>query len=502
MRLSELLRGTEGARPEGAADPDVTAVEHDSRRVRPGALFVCLPGLKVDGHAFAAGAAKAGAVAILAEREVQAPGAVIVRVPSARRALAACVRALAGRPDEALVLAGVTGTNGKTTTAFLYEAIALAAGGRPGMIGTVSYRFAGLSRPAEHTTPEATELAALFSEMKAKGCDGAVMEVSSHALAMERVHGLSFRSVAFTNLTRDHLDFHADMEGYYAAKRRLFFERLAPGGIATVNVDDPWGKRLAGELRAAGVTCWRFSLTDASAELHAVDVKTGIGGIEATLVTPMGRASIRSPLVGAHNLQNLLTATGLALGAGLPLEAVARGLSSSGGAPGRLQRIDGAGISAFVDYAHTDDALARAAAALREVAPKRLVIVFGCGGDRDRGKRPLMGEAAGRAAELVVVTSDNPRTEEPGSILEMIVPGVERAGKQRRRSEEAQQGADGFVVEVDRRAAIRLAIACARPGDVVLIAGKGHEDYQILGTTKIHFDDCEEAAAALREVRP
>lgn len=498
MRLSQVVDGTGIALPAGSPDPEITAVVHDSRKVIPGALFVCLPGQKVDGHSFAAAAAQAGAAALIVERHVDAPGAILLKTDSARKAMALAAANLHHRPGEKLVLAGVTGTNGKTTTTYLFEAIAQAAGKRPGVIGTVNYRFAGRTLSADHTTPESVEVQALLGAMVDAGCETAVMEVSSHALSLDRVHGLAFASAAFTNLTRDHLDFHADMEAYFAAKARLFRERLAPGAIATLNGDDAYGRRLYEELKRDGVTAWRFSTEDSTAELHAKNVQIGIEGIRATLVTPRGEAPIRSPLVGAHNLQNLLTAAGLALGAGLPIEAVAEGLSRSGGAPGRLERVDGpTGIVAFVDYAHTDDALRRAAAALREVAPKRLITVFGCGGDRDKGKRPLMGESAGNASDLTVVTSDNPRTEEPNSILEMIVPGVEKAGRTRLSHDEAKAGADGFTVEVDRRRAIDLAVACARPGDVILIAGKGHEDYQILGTTKIHFDDREEARRAL-----
>jgi UDP-N-acetylmuramoyl-L-alanyl-D-glutamate--2,6-diaminopimelate ligase len=498
MRLSQVIEGSGAHRVSGSGDPEIRAVVYDSRKVVPGALFVCLPGQVRDGHAFAPGAAAAGAAAIVGERPVDGGDAVVLVAPHARTALATCAANFHGRPGEALVLSGVTGTNGKTTVTYLYEDIARAAGTSVGVIGTVNYRYAGRTLPAPHTTPEAVELQALLAEMRDAGCTGAAMEVSSHALAQERVAGLRFRSAAFTNLTRDHLDFHRDLEDYFAAKRRLFRELLAPGATVTVNVDDAHGARLAEELRAAGTaTVWRFSTRRDDVELRARDVTHGLAGIHFTLVSPAGTAAIRSPLVGAHNLENLLTAAGLALGAGLPLAAMAEGLSRSPGAPGRLERVDGAGISVFVDYAHTDDALRRACAALREVAPRRLLVVFGCGGDRDRGKRPLMGEVAGRGADLAVVTSDNPRTEDPASILEAIVPGVERAGKRRLSHDEALAGADGFAVEVDRRSAIRLAVAAAKPGDVILVAGKGHEDYQILGTEKIHFDDREEARAAL-----
>jgi UDP-N-acetylmuramoyl-L-alanyl-D-glutamate--2,6-diaminopimelate ligase len=322
-----------------------------------------------------------------------------------------------------------------------------------------------------------------------------VMEVSSHALAQERVAGLRFAVAGFTNLTRDHLVYHGDMDGYFAAKRRLFTEHLAPDGVAVVNARDPWGARLADQL-GPGRRVWRYGTRSEDA-LRAEEIALGLAGIAASVVTPLGPLSLRSPLVGLHNVENLLCAAGMALGLGVPAEAVARGLAASGGAPGRLERIDGPGFPVFVDYAHTDDALVRALDALKALSPRRLVAVFGCGGDRDRGKRPLMGAAAGRAADLTIVTSDNPRTEDPLRIVGEILPGVEQAGRRRLSAAEAVAGEAGYVVEPDRRAAIELAAACARPGDAVLVAGKGHEDYQIVGTEKRHFDDREEARRAL-----
>jgi UDP-N-acetylmuramoyl-L-alanyl-D-glutamate--2,6-diaminopimelate ligase len=329
----------------------------------------------------------------------------------------------------------------------------------------------------------------------AAGARIAVLEVSSHALDQERVAGLSFRAAGFTNLGRDHLDYHADEAAYLAAKRRLFDELLAPDGVAVVNAADPNGARLAASLSAAGRTVWRCGVP--GAEVRARDVTTGLEGTRAVLDTPRGEVRVASPLVGAHNLANLELAAGLALALGLPPAAVSTGLSASRGAPGRLERIDGRGVSAFVDYAHTPDSLGAACAAVRALSPRRLVVVFGCGGDRDRGKRPLMGRAAARAADLVVVTSDNPRTEDPAAIVAAVVPGVEEGGLRRLSREEALAGARGFVVEVDRRAAIALALAAAHPGDAVLIAGKGHEGYQIVGEEKRPFDDREEARRGL-----
>jgi UDP-N-acetylmuramoyl-L-alanyl-D-glutamate--2,6-diaminopimelate ligase len=329
--------------------------------------------------------------------------------------------------------------------------------------------------------------------MRDAGAKLAVLEVSSHALAQERVAGIRFAATGFTNLTRDHLDYHGTMDAYFDAKRRLFAEHLAEGGVAVVNARDPWGARLCDQL-GPGRRVWRYG-GRADDSLRAERVRTGLDGIEATLATPAGSVEVRSALVGTHNLENLLCAAGLALGLGLPPEAVARGLSSSRGAPGRLERFEARGISAFVDYAHTDDALARALEALRALCPRRLLTVFGCGGDRDRGKRPLMGRAAASGSDLVVVTSDNPRTEEPLAIIEDVLPGL--SALPRLDAARARAGERGFVVEPDRRAAIALAIAAAREGDAVLVAGKGHETTQIVGTEKRPFSDQEEVRKAL-----
>ena len=494
MRLSSIIAGT-GASLGQALDAEVSLVTSDSRQVKRGALFVAIAGGRADGHDFAAAAAQAGAVAVMAERRVDCAPASLLLVPSARRALALAAANLHGRPAERLSLCGVTGTKGKTTVTYLVEACAAAAGVSSGVIGTVSWRIPGRTRPASHTTPDAAEVQALLAEMVDAGASVAILEVSSHALDQERVAGLSFRAAGFTNLGRDHLDYHPDQESYFLAKRRLFAEGLSPDGVAVVNAGDAHGARIATELSAAGRTVWRFRVP--GAEISPRAVRFGMEGIQAVLSTPRGEVPVRSPLVGTHNLENLMTAAGLALALGFPPAAVSAGLSASRGAPGRLERIDGRGVAAFVDYAHTPDSLAAACAALRALAPRRLIAVFGCGGDRDRGKRPLMGRAAGSAADLVVVTSDNPRTEDPAVILDAIVPGVEDAGMRRLSGVEALAGANGFTVVEDRRAAIALALESARPGDAVLIAGKGHEDYQIVGTEKRHLDDREEARRGL-----
>jgi UDP-N-acetylmuramoyl-L-alanyl-D-glutamate--2,6-diaminopimelate ligase len=495
MKLSTLLAGT-GAHGDLGQDPEITAITGDSRQVGPGACFFALPGAKRDGHEFAPQAAAQGAAAVVAERPVECAPARLLLSPSARRAMAVAAANFHGRPADAMKLAGVTGTNGKTTITYLVEACAQEAGLPIGVVGTVSYRFDGQERAASHTTPESTEIQALLAEMCRAGTKTAVMEVSSHALAQERVAGMRFAAAGFTNLTRDHLDYHGDMETYFTAKRRLFTEHLAEGGIAVVNAQDAHGARLADQL-GPGREVWRYGWRGDDA-IRPSSVRVGLSGIQATFATPRGEVKVRSPLVGSHNLENLLCAAGLALALGLPPDAVARGLSRSHGAPGRLQRVDGParpGVVAFVDYAHTDDALQHALSALRGIEPRRIVCLFGCGGDRDRGKRPLMGKAAAEGAEVVVVTSDNPRTEDPQAIIADILPGLE--GKTRLEPTAALRGGEGFVVEPDRRAAIALAIGCAMPGDVVLIAGKGHEDYQIVGAEKRHFSDLEEARKVL-----
>jgi UDP-N-acetylmuramoyl-L-alanyl-D-glutamate--2,6-diaminopimelate ligase len=336
---------------------------------------------------------------------------------------------------------------------------------------------------------------ALLAEMRASGVRAAVLEASSHALAQERLSGMRFRVAGFTNLTRDHLDYHGDMERYFASKRRLFVEHLAPDGTAVVNVRDPWGARLADQL-GPGRRLWRYGGRTGD-ELRAEEVVAGLSGIAATLHTPAGTLAFRSPLVGAHNLENLLCAAGMALALGLPAAAVGRGLSESRGAPGRLERFAARGVSVFVDYAHTHDALGRVLETLRALAPRRIVCVFGCGGDRDRGKRPLMGEAAGRGADLVIVTSDNPRSEDPLAIIGEVVPGLERAGQRRLSASQLCLDERGYAIEPDRRSAIALAVAAAREGDAVLVAGKGHEETQTVGREQLPFSDRDEARKAL-----
>jgi UDP-N-acetylmuramoyl-L-alanyl-D-glutamate--2,6-diaminopimelate ligase len=494
MKLSAIIQGS-GARGDLAGDPEVTLVTGDSREVVPGAVFFALPGVVRDGHDFVAEAARRGAVAIVAERAVPSGAVPLLLAPSSRHAMAVAAANFHGRPADALRVAGVTGTNGKTTVAWLVEACARAAGVPAAMLGTVVHRWPGAERKATHTTPESTTIQAMLAEARAAGARVAILEASSHALAQDRICGMRLRAAGFTNLTRDHLDYHGDLERYFAAKRRLFLEHLAPDGTAVLNVRDPWGARLADQL-GPGRRLWRYGGRTGD-ELRVEEVVAGLSGIAGTLHTPNGTLSFRSPLVGAHNLENLLCAAGLALALDLPPAAVARGLTESKGAPGRLERVAARGVNVFVDYAHTDDALTRVLEALRALGPRRIVCVFGCGGDRDHGKRPLMGEAAGRGAELVIVTSDNPRSEDPLAIIGEVVPGLERTGLRRLSGSALALDGRGFAVEPDRRSAIRLAIAAAREGDAVLIAGKGHEQTQTVGREQLPFSDVDEATQAL-----
>jgi UDP-N-acetylmuramyl-tripeptide synthetase len=438
---------------------------------------------------------------VIVEREVSHeifPGT-RVRVASAARALGRIAANRYGRPADALTLVGVTGTNGKTTTTFLVEALLRANGGEPGVIGTVTYRFAGQSRPAPFTTPTPLELHATLAEMRAAGCRAAVMECSSHALALDRLEGVAYRVAAFTNLTQDHLDFHGTMEAYRDAKARLFAEHVADGGASVVLIDHEYGEFMAQAARGRVIRVSAYA-DGPAADVHLTRAGESVSGIDAEWRTPAGEVRVRSPLIGRFNVENLSVAVGIGVALGLEPAAIGAALSSVRGVPGRLERVGAANV--FVDYAHTPDALERVMAALRPLTRGRLIVVFGCGGDRDRTKRPKMGRAVARDADLAIVTSDNPRTEEPHTIIDMILEGVRQEPSPPVPPAELPTARRGHFPIVDRREAIRVALGAARPGDVVLIAGKGHEDYQIVGKTKHHFDDREEAAAWLTKLAP
>jgi len=502
MKVMDVLAGS-GAEGGGGArsNVEVQGLQVDSRAVKAGDLFFALPGSKADGSQYAQDAVKAGAAAVVAEKKLDlAVPCFVVGPGGGRKAVAVAAANFYRKPAAELVLLGVTGTNGKTTTTYLLESICAAGGATTGLIGTIQYKYAGKSIDPSHTTPDAISLHKLLREMVDAGTDTVVMEISSHALAQERVHGLTFRAAAFTNLTREHLDYHRDLEDYFQAKRRLFSDHLSPGGVGVVNGDDTYAARLYNELRSQKRMAWKFSRLG-NGEISAADVELTIDGIKATLKTPAGDVPVRSQLVGPHNLENILAATGMALGAGFSRRDVQDGIERCRRVPGRMERVEAGGVTALIDYAHTDDALRRAVESARAVGRGRVIVVFGCGGDRDRGKRPLMGQAVAENADLAVVTSDNPRTEDPDDIIAEILPGLEKGGMRRMSAGKARAGESGYLVESDREAAIGLAAHLAKQGDLILVAGKGHEPYQEVDGERRPFDDRAVAEAALAAPR-
>jgi UDP-N-acetylmuramoyl-L-alanyl-D-glutamate--2,6-diaminopimelate ligase len=500
-RLHPLLRQVGLAVPPGLTNGEVTSVSCDSRRVGSGTVFVGLPGVQVDGGVFWPQALKAGAVlAVIGRAAAEAcPPADLEPVLVVTEPVARWAGLLAAefwqQPSQRLHLIGVTGTNGKTTITHLIEHLAASCGMPSALFGTLVNRWPGHSVTAQHTTAFADVLQGQLAQAVEAGAQVGAMEVSSHALDQQRVSGCRFAGAVFTNLTQDHLDYHPSMEAYFEAKASLFspgFLELKPGhATAVVNVDDPWGEKLAQRL---GGHAWRSSLQEGSdAELQMEQLQFSSEGVSGVLVSPLGSGVFQSPLLGRFNLMNQLQAVGALLQQGLPLANLLQGLTSFRGVPGRMERVgvgraeccEGSLPAVLVDYAHTPDGLESALKACRPFARGQLICVFGCGGDRDRTKRPLMGAIAARLADQVVLTSDNPRTEDPQQILNDVVAGI-------------PEGV-AVQVEADRGRAIAAVVAAAQPDDLVLIAGKGHEDYQILGTTKIHFDDREEAEKALRE---
>ncbi len=499
--LSALLDGLPGCQVRGDPQVPVTGVAYHSQEVVPGGLFVALKGCRTDGNLYLDASLAQGARVVATEEDLTPPpGVTVVRVPQARLALAHISAAFYDHPSREMALVGITGTNGKTSTTYLLEAILRTAGGRVGVVGTVNYRVDEAIWPAPVTTPESLDLQRLLREMRSHGVTHVFLEVSSHALDLRRVDRAMFAAGVFTNLSQDHLDYHRNLDEYFAAKSRLFLEILANGhpskGLAVINLDDPRGLRLKEALRVPVLTygCHAESM------VRPVSQRFHQNGLEACLSTPAGEVEITSRLVGPFNLANILAASATALGLGIDLDTVARGIAGLAGVPGRLERFGPPeGPSVFVDYAHTPAAITQALAALETLNFSRLITVFGCGGDRDRTKRPLMGQAAAARSQLVIVTSDNPRTEDPLAIIREIEPGLENSGLRRLTTAQARAKETGFLVVPDRREAIRLAVSLARPGDAVLVAGKGHEDYQIWGSERRHFDDREEVASALKE---
>ncbi len=475
---------------EGAAL--VSDVTHDSRQAHEATLFVAIKGLAADGHRFVDDVMRRGAAGVISEFDPPADfkGAWL-RVKNARVALAKAASIVNGEPSHQLDLIGITGTNGKTTTAYLTYALAASSGVKPAMLSTVEYRIGDTSEEAIRTTPEASDTNRFLSRAVDAGCKMAVMETSSQAIDLHRCDWLRFRVAVFTNLTQDHLDYHHTMEEYFDAKKKLFDGRLGePPAASVINIDDEWGRKLASELKASGMRVITFSQKNASTDLSARDIEVSLmTGTSFTLKTPKGERKVTSPLVGRPHVYNMLAATAAALELRYDLDSIVSGLSKCIGAPGRFERVPHDGdFAVVVDYAHTADALLNTLKTARDLTNGRIITVFGCGGDRDKTKREPMGRVAGENSDLVFITSDNPRTEDPMTIIDQIEVGVRPTGTE-------------FLAISDRREAINKAVASATSGDVVIIAGKGHETYQIIGDEKFHFDDREVAAEAIDRLK-
>ena len=498
MTVDQLLRALRPIVPfderelsmgQAALQQTCTGVTHDSRQVSPGTVFVALRGLKVDGAEFAPQAIAAGAAAVVSERAaVGIVGVPWITVADARLALAYLAAEFNGHPSHQMRVVGITGTNGKTTTGYLLNAILEAAGIKCGLMGTVLYRTGDRDFEATRTTPEAPDVQGFMREMLKSGCEACVMEVTSHALALRRVDGIRFAAGIFTNLTRDHLDFHAGMDDYFAAKRRLF-EMLPDDAPAVINLDDPRGASLVDVVRRP-VT---YGFTNA-ANVSPGSLSYSLDGLQFDIRSPRGSIRVRSKLVGKPNVYNILAAVAAASELDVQVDAIERGLERLAGVPGRFEIASSAAddVTVVVDYAHTDDALRNLLETARPVAVRRLITVFGAGGDRDRTKRPLMGMVAARLSDVVVITSDNPRNEDPNRIIDEVKRGAEA---------EIRQSGAAILIRPDRRDAIVHAVAMADPGDVVLVAGKGHEKYQEIGGRMFTFDDVEVAREALASRR-
>src|SRR6266481_6077673 len=488
MTFLELLYGAEVLAQNG--NPGISGLDYDSRRIKPGDAFIAMQGESSDGNKFIDQAISAGAVAIVTDSatEKPRPNVAWAQVPHGRRALARLSANFYKKPAERLAITGITGTNGKSTTAFLLESILSAAGRKSALVGTIEYHVAGKILPAPHTTPEALELNRMLADALGQGATEAVMEVSSHALEQQRVYGIPFNVAVFTNLTRDHLDYHHTMENYFSAKKLLFDGSLGElPECSVINVDDAAGRELVLETRKRGQRVVTYGLNE-PADISASEVHHSLDGMSFRLDTTAGSLNLTSPLVGRPHIYNIMAAVATGLELGYSLDVIARAIRTSNGAPGRFERVPHSGkFAVVVDYAHTDDALLNVLRTARNVAEGRIITVFGCGGDRDTSKRAPMGEAAGSLSDVVILTSDNPRTEDPEKILADVEIGLLSTSKP-------------YEKIADRRKAIFRAIEEARNGDVVIIAGKGHEDYQIIGKDISHFDDKEIAMEALAQI--
>ena len=506
MKLSDLVKILEPLSVEHTGadqniDPRITSVHYRSQDVCPGGLFVAITGHSADGHDFIDDAVKKGALAVVTQKPIN-NRTMSLRVSDTRKALADIAAHFYGNPSERLTVIGITGTNGKTTAAYLVESILQQAGLVVGVIGTINYRYAGKTFDSPVTTPESLDLQRILSDMLRSGVSHVVMEASSHAIDLQRIRNCWFDVAVFINLSQDHLDFHGNMQSYWLSKQRLFTDYLIAGpksakAAAVINCNNASGKELAQKVTVPVLTTG----LDPDETVHARNAYCGRSSVEAEMVTPRGTFTFKSRLVGSHNLENILCAAAVGEALDLSNAELKSGIEAVSAIPGRLESIENDSERyVYVDYAHTPDALENVIKALKAVMENRIICVFGCGGDRDRDKRPLMGEIAIRLCDLAIVTSDNPRTEDPMKIIGHILEGAQKAGGRRYRPVELSNGfkSKGYVVEADRRRAIRLGIEISNPGDAVLIAGKGHETYQILGSKTIDFDDKHEARQALK----
>ena len=500
LTIQNLIRGLSPKSVSGERSGRITGLVYDSRKVESGHAFFALRGVGSDGHGFINSAVENGATVIVMEQEQHLPDGVSgLVVDDTRRALAAASALWFGNPTQTMKVIGVTGTNGKTTITYLLEAMLQAAGLKTAVIGTVNYRFGEREIPASHTTPESYELQKTLAEFSAAGADALVIEVSSHALEQKRVHGIRFDVGVFSNLTPEHLDYHRTMGEYYLSKKRLFAEYIIPqDGTTVVNTDDVYGQRLDDEFPGS-VSC---GITE-NATVRATQCNLGRKGIEATVALQKGVLTFHSELLGKFNVNNLLCAIAAAEAVGVPAAAITRGIAAVVNIPGRLERVENKQDALIlVDYAHTGDALQNVLSTVKDLQSRRIITVFGCGGDRDKSKRPIMGEVAARYSDIAIVTSDNPRTEAAAAIIQDILPGVrEHFDRELSRDEVLAGEKRGYIVVQDRREAIRLAIEGLRTSELLLVAGKGHEDYQIIGTEKSRFDDREEIRNALKDLK-
>lgn len=506
MKLSNLLENIDALQINGEREGEVGSVCYESQRCDRGSLFVAVPGHSRDGHDFIPDALARGAGFIVHERQFHPPaGVTAIKVADSRRTLGGLGKIFYAHPSADLCLVGVLGTNGKTTVTYLLESIFKAAGRHPGVLGTVNYRYRGKVWPALHTTPESLDFQRILREMADDGVTHVIAEVSSHAVALGRVDDCAFDLGIFTNFSQDHLDFHRTMEDYFQAKLRFFTEILPRGGKRrprqlAVNADDPWGQRV---IREAGLPGLTFGLAPGS-DVRGEIVSLTAAGTEAIIHSAQGAVNIFSPLIGRFNLYNVLAAVSAALLLGVPEDAIKTGIAALTNVPGRLQRVNLTTEPAvFIDFAHTPDALLRVLQHLAEFRRGRIITVFGCGGDRDRGKRPLMGNTATSCSDLTIITSDNPRGEEPLAIISEIEGGIDREKVGRLGPEKifAAGGGKYYTVVPDRQRAVELAVSLAKQEDTVLIAGKGHEDYQIIGEVRLPFNDCLAARKALDDRR-